>query len=81
MGALNHAVLAIRDLAPAQRLAWRRWFDHYVFDDAAPDAGNHLPGHSLGVLAPPSETRNARFTAQIAAALSPPPMPAVRKPG
>ncbi|MEG8017014.1 cupin-like domain-containing protein [Sphingomonas sp. LR55] len=81
MGALSHAVLAIRDLAPAQRLAWRRWFDHYVFDDTAPDAGNHLPVHALGVLAPPSETRNARFTVQIADALSPPPMPVARKPG
>jgi len=81
MGALNHAILAMRDLAPAQRVAWRRWFDHYVFDDAAPHAGDHLPAHALGVLAPPSDLRNARFTAQIAEGLSPLTTPMTRKPG
>jgi hypothetical protein len=69
MGALNHTILAIRDLPPAQRAAWRRWFEHYVFDDQAPRAGDHLPEHALGVLAPPSKTRNDRFAAEIAGGL------------
>ncbi|RZL85707.1 MAG: cupin-like domain-containing protein [Sphingomonas sp.] len=81
MGALSHAILAIRDLPPAQRVAWRRWFDHYVFDDGASHAGDHLPTHARGVLAPPSEMRNAHFKSQIAEGLSPQPAPVSRKPG
>ena len=41
--ALVHAMMAVRDLAPGEREAWRSWFDHLVFDDAAPHAGDHLP--------------------------------------
>ena len=61
LGALNHAILAIRDLPAAQRAAWRAWFDHYVFGEGAVHAGDHLPPHARGVVGPPSAERNARF--------------------
>lgn len=69
LGALSHAILAIRDLPPAYREAWRYWFEHFVFDDAAPYAVNHLPEHVRGVMGPPSDRRNALFTKQLAEGL------------
>jgi hypothetical protein len=45
---LEHALLSLRQLPPAQRAAWRALFDHYVFqDDADLD---HLPGDRRGSL-------------------------------
>lgn len=45
--AMVHAIHAIRALPPAQREAWRGWFDHYVFGEApAP----HLPPEQRGIL-------------------------------
>lgn len=48
---LNHAFLSIRDLPAAQRDAWKRIFEHYVF---APndDVVAHIPKDSRGVLSP-----------------------------
>lgn len=69
LGALSHAILAIRDLPAAQRSAWRSWFEHYVFNDAATQAGNHLPDHVKGVTAASSPERNARFSDLIARSL------------
>jgi hypothetical protein len=45
--ALNHALLAIKELPPEQRQAWRNLFEHYVF---APQEQNHIPKHAKGVL-------------------------------
>lgn len=51
MNALMLAILALRDLPPAQRAHWQAMFDHYVFQaDAHMSA--HVPGHAQGVLAP-----------------------------
>lgn len=49
--ALNHAILAIRDLPDAQRNIWRAMFEHYVFTGGA-DAAAHIPEPAQGVLAP-----------------------------
>lgn len=70
LGALTHAILALRDLPAEHRAAWRHWFEHFVFDDAAPAAGDHLPASVRGVVGPPSDLRNARFARAIAKGLS-----------
>jgi hypothetical protein len=60
--ALAHALMAIRDLPPAERAAWRGWFDHYVFaDDAEARTGEHLPEGARGVLGSASPERTARM--------------------
>jgi hypothetical protein len=56
--ALIHAMLAIRDLPRAQREAWRCWFDHFVFGDAAQHAADHLPSHAKGVNGPSTPERD-----------------------
>lgn len=59
--ALAHGLLALRDLPPAERAAWRGWFDHYVFADTAPLVADHLPDTARGILGPPSEARSRRL--------------------
>jgi hypothetical protein len=56
VNALLHALLSLRALPPAQRAAWRGFFDHYVFaaDEAA---AAHIPARSQGVLGPIDEVR------------------------
>ena len=49
--ALNHAMLAIRDLPPDQKQHWRDMFDHYVFD-AGEGTTAHIPEAARSVLAP-----------------------------
>lgn len=56
--AMLHAMLAVRDLPPPQRAAWRSWFDHFVFADEAPQAAAHLPPQAQGVAGPPSPERD-----------------------
>lgn len=58
--ALNHAIMAIRDLPAEDRVIWRALFDHYVFD-AGPQTTEHIPEHARGVLDP--------LTAETAASL------------
>jgi hypothetical protein len=41
LGALMHAILALKPLPQGEREAWKRLFDHYVFDDEDPAA--HIP--------------------------------------
>ena len=60
--ALNHAMMAIRDLPPADRNHWRAVFDHYVFGDATA-AGAHIPEAGRGVLAPMTSESAARMRA------------------
>ncbi|WP_417231950.1 cupin-like domain-containing protein [Brevundimonas sp.] len=46
---LVHGLLAIRDLPPSQREAWRAIFDHYVFAPQA-DGFEYLPASARGIL-------------------------------
>ncbi|MGH8026278.1 MAG: cupin-like domain-containing protein, partial [Pseudoxanthomonas sp.] len=41
LGALMHAILALKPLSGSEREAWKRLFDHYVFNDQDPAA--HIP--------------------------------------
>jgi hypothetical protein len=50
-GALNHAILAIRDLPAADKAMWRDLFDHYVFANDG-SVTDHIPEPGRGVLAP-----------------------------
>jgi hypothetical protein len=49
--ALVHGLLAIRPLPPAERMAWRALFDHYVFETGE-DPAAHLAAEFKGVLGP-----------------------------
>ncbi|MEL6568507.1 MAG: cupin-like domain-containing protein [Pseudomonadota bacterium] len=58
--ALNHAIMAIRDLPAHEREHWRDMFDYYVFENA-PDVTAHIPEHGRGVLAPLDAESAARL--------------------
>lgn len=47
--ALNHAMLAIRDLPEADRAIWRQLFDYYVFENSA-EVTAHIPEAGRGIL-------------------------------
>ncbi|MEP2654003.1 MAG: cupin-like domain-containing protein [Paraglaciecola sp.] len=47
--ALDHAILAIRDLSQSERKYWRDMFDYYVFN-ANEDTTAHIPQDKLGLL-------------------------------
>lgn len=48
--ALNHAILAIRDLPDAEKAIWRELFEYYVFGDAEKVTA-HIPEQGRGILA------------------------------
>lgn len=48
--ALLLAIMTVRDLPPAQREAWRKHFEHYVF--GAGDPASHIPPHARRSLSP-----------------------------
>lgn len=48
---LMHAILTLRELPPAQRLAWQEVFRHYVFEADGLGAA-HIPEQARGVLGP-----------------------------
>ena len=51
---LNIALLAMRDLTPKQRNAWRNMFDHYLFKQGV-DPASYIPEHQqhlLGKISP-----------------------------
>jgi hypothetical protein len=56
VGALMHALLAVRGLPPRQRAAWRDVFEHYIFSGGE-EAVAHLPAQRQGVLGPPDEAQ------------------------
>ena len=62
--ALLHAILALRDLPPRQREAWRGLFDHYVFD-ADESVHAHIPATGKGWLAPLDEAAAKRLRATL----------------
>ncbi|MCE3004126.1 MAG: cupin-like domain-containing protein [Xanthomonadaceae bacterium] len=65
---LQHALLTLRDLPPAERAAWRAFFDWYIFDD--PQAAvAHLPESARGILGAMTPEQAARLRAHIARSL------------
>jgi hypothetical protein len=62
VNALNHAILAVRDLPPEQKAAWKRLFDHYVFENTDETVA-HIPPQARGILGPMSETVARRLRA------------------
>lgn len=67
--ALNHAILAIRDLPDDQKRHWRAMFDHYVFENGEGTVG-HIPEEGRGVLAPLTPESAGRLRAFLLRALS-----------
>ena len=67
--ALNHAMLAIRDLPDDEKAHWRAMFDHYVFANG-PDVVDHIPDVARGVLAPLTADTAGRLRAFLLRALS-----------
>lgn len=54
---LSMAILAMRELTPAQRNAWRSMFDHYLFKQGV-DPASYIPEHCqhvLGKISPQAE--------------------------
>jgi len=66
--ALNHAMLAVRDLPEDQKRHWRDMFDYYVFGDAA-EAAAHIPERARSVLAPLTPESAGRLRAFLLRAL------------
>lgn len=67
--ALNHAMLAIRDLPDDQKRHWRDQFDHYVFGNQE-DVVAHIPPAARSVLAPLTPETAGRMRAFLLRALS-----------
>lgn len=67
--ALNHAMLAIRDLPDDQKRHWRDMFDHYVFEDGEQTIG-HIPEAARSVLAPLTPETAGRLRAYLLRQLS-----------
>ncbi|MBT3428768.1 MAG: cupin-like domain-containing protein [Gammaproteobacteria bacterium] len=51
LNALQHAILALRDLPPEQRTAWQQLFNHYVFNNGSKTT-DHIPMQARGILNP-----------------------------
>ncbi len=67
--ALNHALLAIRDLPPDQKAHWRELFDHYVF--ANEDAViAHIPEGGRSILDPLTPEAASRIRTYLLRQLS-----------
>ena len=49
--ALNHAILAVRDLPDDEKAIWRQLFDYYVFENG-PEVAAHIPEGKRGILDP-----------------------------
>ena len=67
--ALNHAILAIRDLPAEDKAIWREQFDHYVFDNDA-SVTDHIPETARSILAPLTSDTAGRLRAFLLRALS-----------
>ncbi|NVJ96633.1 MAG: cupin-like domain-containing protein [Alphaproteobacteria bacterium] len=60
--ALQLALLALRDLPPAQKQIWQRIFNHYVFENTE-ETSAHIPERGRGVLGPMDENNARRIRA------------------
>jgi Cupin-like domain len=67
--ALNHALLAIRDLPADEKELWRQMFDYYVFGDPSAPA-EHIPASARGILAPLDAESAGRIRANLLRSLS-----------
>lgn len=67
--ALNHAILAIRDLPPEDKAIWRALFDHYVFENDA-SVTDHIPEDARSVLAQLTPESAGRLRAFLLRTLS-----------
>ena len=67
--ALNHAMLAIRDLPPEQKAHWHALFNHYVFDNTD-EVTAHIPEHARGVLTPLTPESAGKLRANVLRGLS-----------
>lgn len=67
--ALNHALLAIRDLPADQKRHWRDLFDHYVFANDEESIA-HIPEEARSVLAPLTPEIAGRLRAYLLRQLS-----------
>lgn len=66
-----HAMLAIKDLSPAQRAAWKAMFENYVFRENG-DPAAHLPEARRGMLGPQSPDEAKALKERLARKLSSP---------
>jgi hypothetical protein len=57
---MAHASMAVRELPPETREAWRAYFDHFVFQRAG-DPAAHLPPDRRGILGPPTPELRTRI--------------------
>lgn len=67
--ALNHALLAIRDLPDDQKQHWRDLFDYYVFRNTD-DVTAHIPEEGRSVLAPLTPESAGRIRAYLLRSLN-----------
>jgi hypothetical protein len=67
--ALNHAMMAIRDLPEAEKRHWRDLFDYYVFDNDD-EVVAHIPPAARSVLAPLTAESAGRIRAFLLRVLS-----------
>jgi hypothetical protein len=67
--ALNHAMMAIRDLPADEKGHWRDLFDHYVFENGD-EVVAHIPPQARSVLAPLTSESAGRIRAYLLRMLS-----------
>jgi len=67
---LLHALMSIRQLPKHERMAWRVFFDHYIFAADEDAAWAHVPEPARGVLALMNPELAARLRAQLARSLN-----------
>jgi hypothetical protein len=67
--ALNHALLAIRDLPDEEKALWKKMFEYYVFGDSVA-ATAHIPEKARGILSPLDAEKAGRIRANLLRSLS-----------
>jgi hypothetical protein len=65
---LFHSLLTIRDLPPAERTAWRVFFDHYIFQ-TGDDPWAHLPESVRGMFGELTQEKRSQLKSMLAAPL------------